>query len=324
MAVLEAVMLNQYRPPPPQEPEGYRHLDMTIMSLGVGETRWPGVRFKLSLSGGQPRLEFRQAQGHPEAFSRFLASGEDKFGPFLRLGLAELPARLAREDAAPRDTLLLRTLLRLLPGATATAARAAGLLPEEMGQWLEAARLLAAQASLGEPGAAAPEPEEEGKVLLNQHYAGAGDYRHLDITVLNLCDETATEAAAWPMVRLKLGRTSRGENLEFRQSQGWPQAFAEWTETGADRFGPFIRLTAETLAGYRDALAAPRDRALLGVLLRRLPALTAAAAAEAGLDAAAQADWAAAAGGWPAACRRTRPRQPQPAARTGRRLSGPG
>ncbi|MDQ1077673.1 DUF6212 domain-containing protein [Pseudoroseomonas cervicalis] len=300
VATLEAVMLNQYRPPPPQDAQGYRHLDMTIMSLGVGETRWPGVRFKLSLSGEQPRLEFRQAQGHPEAFSRWLGQGEDKFGPFLRLGLAELPAQLAREDAEPRDTLLLRTLLRLLPGATANAARAAGLLPEEMGQWLEAARLLAAQASLGEPGADAPgaPPEEAEKLLLNQHYAGTGDYRHLDITVLNLRGDPAEGMegeAAWPMVRLKLGRTSRSESIEFRQSQGWPQAFEEWTETGFDRFGPFIRLTAENLASYREALAAPRDRALLAVLLQRLPGLTRAAAAEAGLDEAAQADWAAAA-----------------------------
>ncbi|MCQ4162827.1 DUF6212 domain-containing protein, partial [Roseomonas sp. GC11] len=287
VATLEAVMLNQYFPP--AKPGGYRHLDMTVLSLGVGEARWPGVRFKLSLSGEKPRLEFRQAKDHPEAFTRWQGTGEDKFGPYLRLGLPEMPGWLEREGAEPRDTLLMRTLLRLLPGATANAARAAGLLPAEMAAWLEAARAFAALASTGEavPEAEATPAEEEEKVLLNQHYAGTGDYRHLDVTVLNLRDG----ARHWPMVRLKLGRTAKQDSIEFRQSQGWPPAFETWQETGFDRFGPFIRLSAANLRAYHAGLSAEQDQALVVALMARLPDVMVAAGAEAGFDAAASADW---------------------------------
>ncbi|WP_159997722.1 DUF6212 domain-containing protein [Roseomonas sp. 18066] len=351
IASLEAVMLNQYYPPRGQS--DYRHLDLTVMSLAIGAQRWPGVRLKLSISGGRPQLEFRQAAGHPEVFAQWLPTGEDKFGAFIRLGLAELPGYLARPETLPRDRLLLRTLLQLMPGATAKAVSAAGLPPEEMLGWLEAARALAGLAEAGAsrddaatrlggvpaaqhpavienrppvtppvvPPAAAPAapppapvaapppeplpaatgglqpaadrdalpgaPPTVEKLLLNQHFAGTGDYRHLDVTLLEL----AAGGARWPLVRLKLGRTSRGESLEFRQSQGWPHAFARWKSTGEDKFGPFARLAAANLADYHSSLDDPADRALLTALLAALPAMMVEAGHAAGFDAATIADW---------------------------------
>ncbi|WP_419897280.1 DUF6212 domain-containing protein [Roseomonas sp. USHLN139] len=363
IASLEAVMLNQYYPPRGSNP--YRHLDMTVMSLATGARRWPGVRLKLSVSGDGPRAEFRQGAGHPDAFLQWRPNGEDRFGAFLRLGPGELPAYLARPDTAPEDRLLLRTLLQVMPAATARAASAAGLPPDEMLGWLEAARALAAAlpdetaeaaatrlggvpaarhpavegSSLPAPPAAPPLPPAAAvpsppsaplplappapppapppspapapapapaagppagvagdaaaprveKLLLNQYFAGTGDYRHLDVTLLAL----TAGAAHWPLVRVKLGRTSRGETLEFRQSQGWPRPFTGWKPTGEDKFGAFARLGADNLAAYHAGLE-PADRALLAALLAALPALMAEAGTAAGFDPAGIADWQAA------------------------------
>ncbi|WP_165694206.1 hypothetical protein, partial [Teichococcus deserti] len=124
------------------------------------------------------------------------------------------------------------------------------------------------------------------KLLLNQHFAGTGDYRHLDVTLLEL----TAGGARWPLVRVKLGRTSRGETLEFRQGQGWPRPFASWRPTGEDKFGDFARIGAGNLADYHASLDAA-DRALLAALLAALPGMMAEAGQAAGFDDAGIADW---------------------------------
>lgn len=142
-ASAEAVLLHQYSLP--SGSSGYRHLDISLLSLAAPGARWPAVRFKFTHVRNKPRLEFRpEPEGRPESFSRWTGMEEDSFGPVLRLGVAELPGHLALPEVAPRDALLLRSLLALLPGAAASAAGQAGLAPAEQAQWVGYAEALAA------------------------------------------------------------------------------------------------------------------------------------------------------------------------------------
>ncbi|WP_135468308.1 DUF6212 domain-containing protein [Crenalkalicoccus roseus] len=120
---------------------GYRHLDIGVEGLRLGGLAWPRVRFKLALDGGAPRLEFRARPDWPTMFERWPGEAADAHGPFFLLTEADAGAlRLPSE----RDRRLLCALLRLLPAAVATAARAATADAAEYEAWVGAARRLSA------------------------------------------------------------------------------------------------------------------------------------------------------------------------------------
>ena len=132
----ENVRLHQHLPG-----ESYRHVDMTVASLAQGPTRWASVRVKLASKDGEPRLEFRQADGWPHMFRGWLGRASDKFGPFLRITLPELREFLD-SITDERDAAMMQALLSVLPQAAEEASRQAGLSVADTAAWAESARML--------------------------------------------------------------------------------------------------------------------------------------------------------------------------------------
>ncbi|MBP0494795.1 DUF6212 domain-containing protein [Pararoseomonas indoligenes] len=135
----EVVRLHQHLPG-----ASYRHLDVTVVSLASGPTRWPAVRVKVQSKDGEPRMEFRQATGWPQMFRDWLGRASDKFGPFLRISAPELRAFLdCMTDE--RDAAMIQALLAVLPRALEDACRQAGLSVVQTGEWMETAKALQAE-----------------------------------------------------------------------------------------------------------------------------------------------------------------------------------
>lgn len=102
-----------------------------------------------------------------------------------------------------------------------------------------------------------------GWVELRQHFADGRGYEHLDL----MLHDMVGRGHEWPLVRFKLGINRDGALLEFRRTAGWPDFFARWPGSLTDKFGPLMRLRASEIKAFTDALAHPRDRALMANVL---------------------------------------------------------
>jgi hypothetical protein len=130
-----------------------------------------------------------------------------------------------------------------------------------------------------------------GRVELHQHLADGRGYQHLDLIIHDL----AGRGHEWSKVRFKLAINRDGPLLEFRRAAGWPDFFARWPGSQADRFGPLLRVRRPEFRAFADALAHPRDTALIANLLELLGHIAAEGTRAGQLDAAESAQWVAAA-----------------------------
>jgi len=121
----------------------YRHLDMRLVKFSVDGCYWPFLKFRLVVEQRHPCLEFRDIPSWPPSLKNWPASSRDDHGRLTRLfgRPAELP--LVRAEAAPEDLLLIKGLVRCLPGLVAKAALLAKLDPDDCAIWADTAAELA-------------------------------------------------------------------------------------------------------------------------------------------------------------------------------------
>lgn len=128
-------------------------------------------------------------------------------------------------------------------------------------------------------------------VELHQHFADGRGYEHLDL----MLHDMVGRGHEWPLIRFKLAINRDGALLEFRRAAGWPDFFARWPGSQTDKFGPLMRLRASEIEEFKDALAHPRDQAVIANVLDLLGYIAAEGAQAGQFDPVERARWVAAA-----------------------------
>lgn len=116
----------------------YRHLDLSVLSLGAGPHDWPHVKFKVSEMRGVHALEFRRGAGWPEMFEEFPEAEVDAFSEVWRLRDISRAGPVVERLPAAADRALLQALLELLPELIETLGVQGDLSPEAATAWRDA------------------------------------------------------------------------------------------------------------------------------------------------------------------------------------------
>ncbi len=120
----------------------YRHLDMRLAKLAIGDYYWPALKFRLVVNNGKACLEFRDLPGWPPSLTSWPLAITDNYGRLTRLFGSDVESAALRDQAAPQDLALIQGLVACLPGLAAKAAALGELDAADCANWADVARLL--------------------------------------------------------------------------------------------------------------------------------------------------------------------------------------